>query len=240
MDPSTFKRDASKVYAALVKRDGVVINTKPVKIYVPVRYKEKGLAEIGSETFVMGIFAIVVDDQYYAVSKINAMMRIKATTIATVKFDGVSYLEFFFEEGSEVLAATALIKDDTLVYNIFNYFISNGAVPWFLNYDDMCTLFATADRHAGVSLTKYHTILEMFAAAIARSPQNRARYYRHSLDDTGDLPDHSAIFIALRNISLGATNTTARLNGSHWSDGLTSALANPSTKLEKLEQLLRS
>jgi len=241
MDPSVWKRDASKVKAALVRQpDGSVLTTRPVKIYVPERYVEKGLGEIGSETFIVGIYAMVVDDKYYAVSKINAMMRIKPTTISTVKFDGTSYLEFYFEPGSVVIATTSLIKSDTLVYNIFNYFISNGAVPWFLSYEDVGTLFESADHHAGVSLTKSHSILEMFAAAIARDPDQRTRYIRHTLDDSDNKIVPEVAFIALRNISLGATNTTARLQGSYWADGLTSALANPSTKLERVEQLLRS
>jgi hypothetical protein len=240
MDPSVWTRDAKKVYATLVRRDGLVLNTRPVKIYVPERYKEKGLAVIESETFIVGIFAMVVDDKYYAVSKINAMMRIKPTTISTVKFDGTTYLEFYFEPGSVVLATTSLVKSDTLVYHIFNYFYSNGAIPWFLAYDDVGTLMESAERHAGVRLTKHHSIVEMFAAAITRDPQNRTRYYRHTLSEASQLPEEPPAFIALRNITLGANNTTARLGGSHWADGLTSALANPSRKLEKLEQLLRS
>lgn len=241
MDPSVWKRDASKVKAALVRQpDGSVLATRPIKIYVPERYTEKGLAEVESETFIVGIYAMVVDDKFYAVSKINAMMRIKPTTISTVKFDGTSYLEFNFEAGSVVIATTSLIKSDTLVYNIFNYFISNGAVPWFLSYEDMATLFESAEHHAGVRLTKSHSILEMFAAAIARDQEQRTKYYRHTLDDTSEKPIEPVAYIALRNISLGATNTTARLQGSFWSDGLTSALANPSNKLERVEQLLRS
>ena len=241
MDPSVLKRDASKVRPALVKQaDGSVLTSKPLKIYVPERYTEKGLAEIGSETYIVGIFAMVVEDKHYAVSKINAMMRIKPTTISTVKFEGTSYLEFYFEPGSVVFATTSLIMSDTLVYNIFYNFISNGTVPWILSYEDVATLFASADRHAGVDLTRSHTILEMFAAAIARDPNQRTKYYRHTLDDTDKTPTEPVAYIALRNISLGATNTTARLGGSYWNDGLTSALANPSTRLEKVEQLLRS
>lgn len=241
MDPSVWKRDASKVRPALaVQADGSVVATRPVKIYVPERFVEKGLGEIGSETFILGVFAIVVDDKYYAVNKVTALVRIKPTTTSTVKFDGTSYLEFFFEPGSVVIATTSLVMSDTLVYHIFNFFLSNGAVPWYLSYEDVATLFLTADRHAGVRLIKNHSILEMFAAAIARNPANRTVYYRHMLEDGAESPTQQPAWIALRNISLGATNTTARLQGSYWADGLTSALANPSTKLERVEQLLRS
>lgn len=241
MDHSIWKRDASKVKPALVTQpDGSVLTTKSLKIYIPERYVEKGLAEIGSEIFIVGIYAMVVEDKYYAVSRINAMMRIKPTTIATVKMDGTSFLEFYFEPGSVVIATTSLIKADTLVYNIFNYFISNGAIPWFLGYEDVATLFESADHHAGVRLARSHTILEMFAAAITRDPEQRTTYIRHTLDDTSKKEDVPVAFVAMRNISLGPTNTTARLQGSYWADGLTSALANPATKRERMEQLLRS
>jgi len=79
----------------------------------------------------------------------------------------------------------------------------------------------------------------MFAAAIARNPNQRTEYFRHSLDDTAVKPTNAPAWIALRNISLGATNTQARLMGSYWADGLTSALTNPSTRVERIEQLLR-
>lgn len=241
MDPSIWKRDPGKVRAATpVQPDGSVIATRPVRIYVPERYVEKGLGEIGSDTFIVGIFAIVVDDKYYAVTKINALVRIKPTTTSTVKFDGNSYLEFYFEPGSVVLATTSLVKSDTLVYHIFNFHLSNGAIPWYLDYEDVAKLFHSADRHAGVRLLKNHSILEMFTAAVARDPTRRTAYYRHALDDGSEKPSHPLAWIALRNISLGATNTTAKLQGSYWADGMTSALATPSTKLERVEQLLRS
>ena len=79
---------------------------------------------------------------------------------------------------------------------------------------------------------------QMFAAAITRDSANRAKYYRHTLSD---LPseDRPPTFIPLRSVTYGATNTTAKLMGSYWNDGLTSALVNPSEKTERIEQLLR-
>lgn len=241
MDASRWTRDAGKVTSALVSQaDGAVLTKRPLKIYIPERYTEKQLAEIGSDVFTVGIFAMVVDDTHYSVCKVNAMMRLKPTTIASVKFDGESYLEFSFDPGSVVIATKDLLKDDTLVYYVFNYFLSNGKVPWFLGYEDMATLFDTADNHAGVGLERSHSILEMFVAATSRNPQKRTQYWRHALDNGNTYDYPTPDFIAMRNITLGATNTATRLMGSYWSDGLTSALANPSTKLERVEQLLRS
>jgi len=241
MEPSKFVRDAAKVRAALtVQADKSVTTAKSLKIYIPERYVEKKLAVIAAEIYILGVFAMVVDDRHYAVSTTNAMMRIKPSTISTVKFDGDSYLEFEFEPGSVVFATTELIKTDTLVYYIFDEFIAKGRVPWFIEYEDLAKIFESAEKHAGVALGKQHSIIEMFAAAIARDAKKRSSYYRHSLAPRASAADEAPLFIPLRSIVDGATNTTAKLMGSYWNDGLTSALRNPSEKTERIERLLRA
>jgi hypothetical protein len=240
MDWKRYQRDASKVHAVLVEQpDNSVMTTRGVKIYVPERFSEKQLAVIGAETYIVGIFAIVVDDLYYGVSTANAMMRIKPSLISTVKFDDSTYLEFSFEAGSTVIATTELIKTDTLVYRIFDEMIAKGHVPWYLSYDDLAKLFETAEYHAGMRLTRSHAILEMIAAAVARDPQDRTKYYRHSVVNQADERSRPPVVIPLRSITYGATNTTSKLLGSYWDQGLTSALVNPSTKVENIEDLLR-
>lgn len=241
MNPSSWVRDPERVKKALVKLpDKSVMTTKPMKIYIPERFREKSLAEVGSEVYILGMYALVMEDKYYSVAKVCAMMRIKPTAIATVKYDGETFLEFTFDPGSVVIATTSLIQDDELVYHIFNLFISNGKVPFYMGYDDVAAMFNTADKYAKMRLAKSRSILEMFAASIARDPNKRTEYYRHSLPKGTEAPAKGPAFLSLRNISMGPTNTTARLQGSYWNDGLTSALVNPSKRRERFEQLLRS
>ena len=240
MDWTRWKREPSKVLAALAEQpDGSVVTSRGCKIYIPGRFVEKQLASIAAETYIVGIYAIVVDDKYYGVSTANAMMRITPSTISTVKFNDDSYLEFSFEPGSVVIADTMLIKADTLVYKIFDEIIAKGHVPWYIGYEDLATLFDSADYHAGVRLGNSHAVLEMFAAAIARDPEQRAKYYRHSIQAQDDPVVRPPIVIPLRSVTYGATNTTAKLLGSYWADGLTSALVNPAEKTERIEALLR-
>ncbi len=234
MDWKAFKRDRSKVLAATqVQKDKSVVALRGVRIYVPERYIEKGLAEIGSETYIVGIYAMVTEDGFYAVSRINAMMRLTPTAINTVKFDQDSYLEFVFEPGSVIIATTDLVASETLVYQIFDEFVAKGKLPWFLDYDDRARLFESADKHAGVHLGKSHAILAMIAAATTRQRDDRTRYYRHNLDTA--VP----VGIPLRSITYGTTNTTSKLVGAHWNDGVDSALVNPAEHVEKIEELLR-
>lgn len=240
MDPTRLKRDASKVHAALrTTADKAVVALKPIKIYIPERFLEKNLASVGVVTSIAGIFAIVVDDTHYGVSTTNAIFQITPSATATVKLDGETYLEFSFEPGSTVFKSTDLLRNDVLVYYIFDMFISKGRVPWYLNYYDLLELFNTADRFAGVGLTASHSILEMIVSAIARDPKDRTRYYRHGVKSSQDVAANPPAIVPLRSIGLGATNTTAKLMGAYWNDGLTSALVNPSDRVENIEELLR-
>jgi hypothetical protein len=240
MDRSRWIRNPAKVQAALAEQpDRSELALRDVRIYIPARFAEKQLAEIGAEIYTVGIFAMVVDDKYYAVSTVNAMMRLKPTTISTVKFDGDSYLEFRFPPGSTVIADTNLIRTDSLVFKIFSELISKGRVPWYLDYEDMAKLFETAESHANVRFGAVHSIMEMFVAAIARDPADRAQYYRSVYEERDGKPTVDPSYIPFVSITYGATNTTSRLLGSYFDQGLVSALTNPSEKTEHIEQLLR-
>ncbi len=240
MDQSRWVRDPKKVQAALVLQpDDSIITTRDVKIYIPARFIEKKLASVGNETKSVGIFAVVVDDKYYAVNRVDAMMRLTPTTTATVKFDGESYLEFRFAPGSTVYADRKLVRDDGLVYQIFNEMISKGRVPWYLNYEDLGKLFETAESHANVRFGAIHAILEMFAAAIARDPNDRTKFYRHVYEEINGKPKTLPTVIPFVSITFGTTNTTSRLMGSYVDEGMNSALVNPSTRNEDMEDMLR-
>lgn len=240
MDWKRWKREPGKVHAALkVQEDGSVVAVQNIKMYVPERFREKGLADISADTYTVGIYAMVVNDTFYAVDLTIAMMRITPTAISTVKFDQDSYMEFAFDAGSVVFPTNQLVKSDILVYYIFDEMFSKGRTPWYLNYEDRGVLFASADRHAGVSLTGNHSILEMIAAATARDPNNRTRNYRHVIERQEDINDKPPAIVALRSITFGPTNTTAKLMGSYWDDGLDSALNSPSEQVERIETILR-
>ena len=60
MDPRTLTRDAPKIHAVLKElEDKRLVTTKGCKIYIPSRYAERGLAQVGVETNIVGMAAIV-------------------------------------------------------------------------------------------------------------------------------------------------------------------------------------
>lgn len=233
-------RDPEKVHANLRELpDKRLITLKGCRIYAPVRFSERGLISIGEETYIVGIYAIVVDNKYYGISLVNAMLRIEPSVRNTVTIDGDDYYEFVFDPGSTVVPSVDLVKTDVLTYRIYNEIISKGNVPWYLDYPALAKLFDTAKYHAGANIGTEHEVTELLISMISRDPANRVRYYRQAVSDLAELKKVKPAFIPLKSVTYSATNTTNKLAGSHFSEGVVSALVSPSTRTEHVEDLLR-
>jgi hypothetical protein len=241
MNPSELVRDASRVHAALRELpDGRLITLKTLRIYVPARFAERQLAHIGIETQIVGIYAMVVEDKYYGVSMVNAMHRIEPTSTIKVTWNEDEYFQFTFEPGATVFPSVQLVRTDTLVYRIYDELISKGRVPWYLGYTELGKIFDTARHHAGANIGGNHEVTELIVSMIARDPSDRTKYYRSTIESLDELKSRPPVIIPLRSVTYGATNTTNKLAGSYFQEGLVSALNSPATRVEKIEALLRS
>lgn len=240
MQPGKLIRDPDRVNATFKELpDKRLITLKGCKIYVPTRWEERGLAEVGIDTYICGICAIVVDDLYYVVSLVNANWRIEPTSTLKIDIDGDEYYEFTFEPGSTVIATTMLVRIDTLVYKIFDEILSKGRVPFYLGYKELGKLFDTAKTHAGANIGLEHEVTELLVSMVARDPKDRHRYYRQTVKTAEDLKKVLPVIIGLRVVPYAATNTTNRIAGSYFDDGLTSALVEPTDRVERIEEILR-
>lgn len=240
MDISGLIRDASKVHASLLETaDGALITKTGCKIYIPKRYEDRHLAVIANDIRIVAVYFIVVDDLYYGVSCANAMMQITPSSQSIVEIDGDEYWEFTFDKGAVITPNLELVKEDTLVYYLCEEIIAKGHIPWFFNYVDLGKLFTSARYHGNLALSPNNVALEMLVSAITRQSGDRTKYLRHAPDPYVEEQKHKPVFIGLRNVLLGATNTTAKLMGNYFDDGLLSSLVNPSEKVEGVETLLR-
>lgn len=239
MNFSTMKRDASVIHAGLVEQPGGILLAKEaLKIYTPRRFEAKKLAVIGSEIRIVGIFAIAIGE-VYGVSKVIAMMPITPSSTTIVTIDGDDYYEFSFDKGAVVCPNTNLVRDDSLAFKVYDEIMAGGHIPTFFSGEDLAKLFESAKYHANINLAPTNAPLEMIAASISRDPKDLRRYYRHVISKIEDQDKTPPRFIAFRNVIYGATNTTARLMGSYFDDGLMSALVNPAEKSEGIETILR-
>ena len=64
--------------------------------------------------------------------------------------------------------------------------------------------------------------------------------YRDKLKSMDDIKTNPPSWVPLRNVSLGSVDTYSKLMGSYFEEGLTSALADKSKKMTRIEKVLRS
>lgn len=232
------KRDASKVKSSLKKQGDAIYALGPCRIYIPKRFETAALADIGETVTFVGIYAIAVGD-YYAVDIIPSLLTTSPVNINTVKIDDEDYYEFEYEKGSEVIGKTQVVQNKLMLYSIDSEIYAKGRVPGYLGYEDMAKLFDRSGEFGGMRLGANKAIMAMIASTIARSSKDGVTFYRHVVKDKSDLATNPPTFVALRNIGVTASNTTAKLLGSYFDKGLTSALINPSDRNEGIEDLLR-
>jgi hypothetical protein len=241
MDISKLTRDAKQVLSHLTElKDGSVVCDKECKIYIPTRYVERKLAYVGVENYILGIYAIVVDDKYYGVSLVNAMIPIDPTTTNKVKINDDDYYEFVFKPGSRVIKSTGLVKASTITYYIFDEFFSKGYIPWFIGYEELGKVFDSAKYHAGANIGSNQEVTQLIASMLGRDSKDKTKYYRTTINSLKDLETNPPVFVPLKSVEYAATNTLNKLGGSYMQIGITSALINPSTRVEKIENLLRA
>lgn len=241
MDKKQLVRDGARVTACMRElQNESLVAVREVKLYIPVRFAEHSLAQVGIETYVCGIVMYVVENKYYALSKINAMIRITPTSWSKITVDDEEFYEFYFEPGSTITPSLQLVRTDTLVYKIFDELFSKGRVPSYQGYVDMAGIFDSARKHAGANVGSNHEVTEMLVSLIARNPNKRQEYYRQSVQSEDDLVKHPPIWTSLYSVTDSATNTLNKLAGSYFHEGVVSALNSPSERKERLEELLRS
>lgn len=232
-------RDAAKVKEALTElSDNRLVTSKSLKIIIPARFQEKGLAYLGQDTDIIGIYAIIVEDTYYAISLVNAMVPIKPSNIERVKINGDEYIQFIFNPGDTVIKNLNLVKTDTIVYRIYDELFSKGNIPWYIGYNDLAHIFDSTIKHSGAPIGKNREITELIVSLIARNVKDKTQYYRTIVNSQSDVINNPPTFIALRDVTHAASNTLNRLAGSYMSQGIVAALNNVSEKQERIESLL--
>lgn len=240
MDVRKLIRNPEVIKSQLKKQpDNTVITTKGCKIYIPTRYAERNLADLGVDNYIVGMFGMTVDDTHYSICNINALIHITPDAINKVNIEGDEYFEFVFLKGSTVIQNTFLVVNDVLVFRIYDEFMSKGNIPWYMNYEDAGKMFETAGKHGGTSVGSNPEVIEMLIATIFRDAKDRTIALRTQINTREDLKTKKFVTIPLRSVAYAASNTTNKLAGSYFSVGLTSALVNPTERTEKIEAILR-
>lgn len=234
-------RNADAVLANLKElADGSVVTLKGCKIYVPKRFAERGMLQLGTETHTCGVYLMTFGDKYYAVSLVNAFITILPSGTTTTKMGDEEYYEFSFNPGATVMKTLDLVQQDSLVYRIYDELFSKANIPWYIEYEDLGKIFDTAKKHAGTDIGSNAEVTELLVSLISRNAADRTQYYRTVIESREDLKKNPPAYIPLRSVTFASTNTTNKLAGSYFSEGVTGALVYPAERVENVEKLLKA
>lgn len=238
---SKLVRNADRVKQCLKELpDGQLLVTEACRIQIPMRFAQRGLAQIGLENFIYGAYALILEDGNYSVSNINAMVKISPFKTLTVEIKGVPYYEFHFEANSILINTVHLLCQGDIIFNVFDEFMFKGNIPWYIGYEDLGKLFDTADYHAKTNVNANLEVIELIASMLGRNKEDRTKYYRSVIEKREELRTNPPAYVPLNSVFYSATNTMNKLAGSYFNDGIVSALVNPSTEVERIETLLRT
>ena len=227
-----FKRDPSKVKGLLLDTDETVLAKDDLWIHIPKRYITHEVSFIGDKIEILGICCIIDKHNNFGNLILNSIFEIEPSTIKEIKVDDVEYIEFYFPKNSTVIANKNVVKNEAIMFRLFQEFFMRANVPWYMNYEDLGGLFKTAKTLAGSNVGKSLATIELLTSVITRTTSDRKTYYR--LDPKG-----KPSFVPLESVYYSYSNTTSKLLGSYKNTAITSALVSQAKTSEKVETLLR-
>jgi len=227
------KRDPARVYAALKQAGSRKVATEPVKMIFPTRWLERELAVIENVITVLGYVALATDDGSYAVTNVSGFLRTEPDRITKVTVGDESYTVFWFNKGSNVIASTDIVMIDNLVHPIYSELLGRGRTPFYYDYDDMPRLFENIPYYNGVDSKGDPVIWSYMASTATRDPDDLQRPYRQRNDR-----NKPPVLVGLKRVSFHGNSLLAKQGGSYYDSGTTSALANPSSKVDAIENIL--
>lgn len=230
------RRDPSRLDAAMKTAGDRKIASESIRMVFPSRWLERDLAVIENVITVLGYVALVVEDGTYAVTMVPAFYRTKPDRITKDTVDGEAYTVFWYDKGSEVIASTDVVMIDNLVHQIYTDLLGQGRIPFYYDYDDVPRFFDEIPYYNGVDGSGDPVIWSFMAATVARDPNDLQKSYRQrKLGADADAPP---VYVGLKRVSFHANSLLSKQGGSYYDAGTTSALANPSSRLDRLESML--
>lgn len=219
---------------------GQVIIKKKCRIQVPVRFTETavGLGRIGVDTAIYGLFILTLESGEYSICNMTGLVQINPTRQQIITVDDTDYVEFSFDANQVVFKTLNIIKNDDLIYNVLREVVLQGKVPWYIDYEDLGKMYDTAEKHAKSTVGNPSESMEMIISIIARRKDDLSKYFRTGVKD-GKMGKPNLDWVPLKSVFHSVNNTVSKFTGSYFSDGITSALVDPSTKTSPVEEILR-
>lgn len=233
-DISKLKRNP-KVISSYLKTSGNTVTTKEeIQVMIPVRYIETGLASIDNTVKTVGVYAIIDNKNNYAISNIPITQELSPFSVEDTIIGNTKYKVLNFHKNTVFMPNNKLIVSADFLYPLFDNFYSNGKVPWFIGYEDLCDLLLESRKYLGNNIGEAILAFEIITSISAREASSPTKYYR--LSNMKNKPT----YVGLNNLFYSYNNTGAKLVGSYFKTGIMTSLLDPETKSSETSNVLRN
>jgi len=234
------KRKPDAIRSYFKETNGGMVTKENIIVMFPSRYINKKLAIMGDTVTVLSIYAIIDENNNYAVVNAPVSIELSPNMTDEVLVDGKEYIVLEFSKGDIFTHNVNLIIRNGNIYDLFDEFLIHGNIPWFLNYEDVSNLFKLSSKYAGTSIGDNPLGMELLASIVARNKDDKTMLYRKLSKDINAMKKNMPAYIALLNIYYSFTSTMSKLSGSYFKDGITSALVNKETESNAVEDMIKA
>ena len=239
LDISSMKRDHKFMSKYTTVKGDTVIAKEELYYLFPDKFIDKKLSIMDVTCSLLACMAICKDNSY-AVMKFPCRVQVTPNKIEDVVINDVLYKKLTIEKGELLLDSTKYVKDGSMVYDVFEYLIIQGKVPWYLEYEDLFDFFKHVPEYTGTTVGKDPLVFEILTAVISRDEKKLDRAYRNIINSKEDLKKKGVNYIGLLNIYYTFKSTLAKISGSYFKEGIISAIVNgPTKKATDLERIIR-
>lgn len=225
-------RSADKALSALKVVGDVTMATEDISIIFPENFINAGLAEMSDGVSVIGIVAVIIDNTY-SVLNIPTNIRLTPSIIDNVDVDGITQVLCKFNKGDIVLKTNGVVKTTAYLYKILSFFYVKGKIPWYIGYEDASNFILESQKYTGSHIGDNFTATEIIASIISYDPKNSDNAYR--LSDF----EWSPVYKGMNNQFHAFDNTTSKLVGAYFSDGVITSIIDKSEEVSNIEEIIR-
>lgn len=225
------KRDKDFVKSSIKKKDDGYYTTKKTIIEFPKWYQEKGLYEISDNTFLFGIFAMIVDDKY-SVARIPTIVNTTPLMVKEIEREGEVYIQLIYGPGDRIINGQDVLMQPFLSYEFFSGFFMLAKMPWYIDYEDPIFCMDNTLKYAGNNLGANSVGNEILSMFVARQGVDKRKFFRSE-------PKGTPEFVGLMDVRYSALSTINKIAGNYPEESLVSALINKEAKPTTLENHAR-
>lgn len=241
IDIKELKRDGLAIRKALITLDdNSVVIDEDCLVYIPKRFLEGELGSQSPSSATINVSCVlgVVFPSRKVYSPITAIVRVNMEpfSIDEESIKGTDYYVLSFNKGDTFFESLYCIEDSQLGYAYYMEFNYYAKIPWYLNRDDLSSLFDNAKDETGNATGSVPQVIRVMNGVQFRDPDNLDTPYSNSKAmDEGKEP----YITGLSNSAMLVDGTFSKVMGGYLQDNTVAAIVNPDTKVTDLENLIK-